>query len=181
MATKVQRKTPLGEFRWFKLDTPQAGLDNKEDLYYSVEMYLDTSQRDTIEFVEMIEEIAAELLGNDRRSTHALPIKEGDEEGLVRVRFKSKQLIRNDGTPAPGPIIVDSKKNPWPIGTAVGNGSKGVVAFKAIKWSSRTGSGISLIPTACMVVEHVPYEVENPLDMLDEQEGFVINESLAAL
>ena len=181
MATKVQRKTPIGEFRWFKLDVPQPGLDANGDLYYSVEMYLDGSEHETIEFMDMIEELAADLLGNDRRSAHALPLKPAEEEGKVRVRFKSKQLTRNDGSPAPGPIIVDSKKNPWPAGVAVGNGSKGVIAFKPVKWSSRTGSGVSLIPTACMVVEHVPYEAENPLDMLDEQEGFVAQESLAAL
>lgn len=178
MVSKVQRKSPIGEFRWFKLDEPQAGLDGGGDLYYSLEMHLDPADPSTLEFIEMLEQIAEELIGSDKRSAHCYPFKETDE-GKMRVRFKCKQLKRDDGTMQPGPIIVDSKKNPWPKGLSVGNGSKGVVAFKPIKWSSRTGAGITLIPTACMVVEHVPYQKEDPMALLDEQEGFVADEAMA--
>ncbi len=182
MANAVMRKSPLAEVRWFKMLTPQPGLDDNGDLFYSTELILDANQPATIEFLELLDGIVEDLIGNDRKSQHCYPYAEmdGGDQGKIKVRFKCKQLKRDDGQVMPGPVVVDSKKNPWPQGEEVGNGSKCVVAFKPIKWKQKTGSGISLIPTAVMVVEHVAFSRENPLDLLDEQEGVVVSEALAA-
>lgn len=185
MTNKVNRKTPIGTFRWFKMLEAHPGFDDDNDLYFSTQLLLPAEDPATFEFLAMIDDIAEDMIGAGKRSANALPYKEDDdeanEERMIQVRFKCKQLERRDGTMAPGPLVVDSKKNPWPLDLKVGNGSRGVIAFKPFKWSSKSGSGISLIPTAAMVIEHVPMPDSTGLDMLDECEGFVVDEALAVL
>jgi hypothetical protein len=65
---------------------------------------------------------------------------------------------------------MDSRKRPWD-GSAIGNGSKLIVAYKTYTWERPEGVGISLIPTAVQVVHFVPYLLDDGVDGFEEQAG----------
>lgn len=65
---------------------------------------------------------------------------------------------------------MDSRKQPWD-GSAIGNGSKLRIAYDIFSWSNVEGPGLTLIPTAVQVVEHVPYNPDGGADGFDEVPG----------
>jgi hypothetical protein len=69
------------------------------------------------------------------------------------VRFKAQQLQRRDGS-------------------AIGNGSRLVVAFTIHPWDRPEGVGITLVPRAARVVHFVPYRECDPTEGFEEQEGY---------
>ena len=39
----------------------------------------------------------------------------------------------------------------------IGNGSKGIIAFKIVPWSAKSGSGMTLDPMKVMIMDYVEY------------------------
>lgn len=164
--------SPLAEARWCHLIEPRAQLDEAKPPAWTVDLVLPAGDAKTTAFQEMLEKGIAETHGaKKRRAPHGLPIKpDKDDPSLLIVKFKAQQLVRKDGTTLPGPRIIDSRKQLWD-GSAIGNGSKLIVAFKPHYWERAEGVGVSLIPTVIQVVSFVPYLRDDGYDGFAEQEG----------
>ena len=167
--------TPLAEARWAYLVEPRAQMDPDKPLAWSVDLVMPAKDPKTIAFQKLLEEqFVAEHGANKRRSDKGFPMKPDKENpDLLVVKLKAQQLIRRDGSAALGPTVIDAKKKPWD-GSAIGNGSKLITAFKIHPWTRPEGCGISLILKAAQVVHFVPYVQDDGVDGFEEQEGYSI-------
>lgn len=162
--------SPLADCRWAYLIEPRAQMDESKPPAWSVDLVLPAANAKTVEFHKLLEESLVELHGTKkRRSPHGMPLKnDKQDESLLIAKFKSVQLTRRDGTVAQGPKVIDSRKQPWD-GSAIGNGSRIIIAFRIHPWERPEGVGISLIPKAVQVVHFVPYIVDDGVDGFEEQ------------
>jgi hypothetical protein len=167
--------SPLALARWAYLVEPRQQMDPDKPLAWSVDLVLPTSDPKTAAFQTKLEEVfTAEHGTKKRRSDKGFPLKpDKNDPNLLIAKFKAQQLTNRDGSTAPGPKILDAKKQPWD-GAAIGNGSKLIVAFKVYPWDRPEGCGISLIITAAQVVHFVPYVIDDGVDGFDEQEGYAV-------
>jgi hypothetical protein len=170
-ATKIHY-SPLAEARWCYLIEPRAQMDESKPPAWSVDLVLPDGDPKTVAFHQKLEQMLVEAHGSKkRRSPHGMPIKPDKSDPTILIaKFKAQQLTRKDGSTIPGPKVIDSRKQPWD-GSAIGNGSKLIVAFKAHTWERPEGVGISLIPTAVQVVHFVPYVTDDGVDGFEEQAG----------
>ena len=74
------------------------------------------------------------------------------------------------------PKVMDSAKNLWPSGMAVGNGSTVKCSISPFNWTYQKKSGISASLNAVMVIDYKPYTVTDDLIM---EEGYVLGSDLA--
>jgi hypothetical protein len=164
--------TPLAEARWAYLIEPRPQMDPDKPLAWSVDLVFPAGDPKTIDFHKKLEDaFVAEHGTKKRRSDKGFPLKaDKSDPDLLVCKFKAQQLVRRDGTTAPGPKLIDAKKQPWD-GSAIGNGSKLIVAFKLHAWDRPEGCGISLIPRAAQVVHFVPYLEEDATEGFEEQAG----------
>lgn len=170
-ATKIHY-SPLAECRWAYLVEPRAQMDDSKPPAWSTDLVLPADDPKTVAFHKLLEAAFVESHGTKKkRSPHGMPLKtDKDDPTMLVCKFKAQQLTRKDGTTLAGPKVIDSRKQPWD-GSAIGNGSKLIVAFKIHSWERPEGTGISLIPTAVQVVTFVPYLVDDGVDGFEEQEG----------
>ena len=173
--------SPRGQALWAKvLGEPTAFEDNPKA--WSVSLVLDPSDPATIAFTERLEKCFEEFHGPKAKvSRHGWPFGEQttkDEKGRevptgkIEFRFKRKELTAK-GQPKGAPLVVDSKKNLWPIETLIGNGSKIKVAFTPWGWEMAGAKGMSLELEQVQVLELVEYAGRD-IDPFDEEEGYVV-------
>ena len=180
--------SPRGEALWAKvLGEPVAYEDNPKA--WSCSLLLDPSDPETITFVERLEAVFEDFHGPKAKvAANGWPF--GDETtkdekgrpvptGKIKFNFKRKQLLAN-GNEKAAPLVVDSKKNLWPIDKLIGNGSKIKVAFSPWKWEGPSGKGMSLELESIQVIELVSYSAEDVVDAFAEEDGYVVETPAAA-
>tara|TARA_Y100000593_G_C4244616_1_gene303984 strand:- start:254 stop:811 length:558 start_codon:yes stop_codon:yes gene_type:complete len=153
-------KTPPGELRWCKLLGPaRSAYEQGKPDEWTTEFLLDGKDKNVIAWTEMMEQKFFELHGTTAKKNtywfNCNPDKE-DPSKLV-VKFKLPCFVRNDGSKSEGPTVMDSKRNPWPVGTEIGNGSKAIIAFTIYAWNNKAGAGMTLQPMKMQVVDLVEY------------------------
>lgn len=157
--TKELIKTPLGEVRWCKLLGEARENYDKNGFEWTAEMLLDGQDKNVIEFTMMMEQKFHELHGTQAKKNtywfNCLPDKE-DSSKLV-LKFKLPCFVQKDGSKSEGPIVMDSRRAPWPTNTEIGNGSKVIIAFSIYPWSNKAGAGMTLQPIKMQVVDLVEY------------------------
>lgn len=178
MATEILY-SPLAEVRWAHLIAPRAQMDPEKPLAWSVELLLPLQGADSQAFLEALERQFVEAHGSKkRRSDKGEPWKPDKDQPaqLMVVKFKAQQLVRRDGSLAPGPRLIDARKQAW-SGAEIGNGSRLVIAYVVHAWDRPEGVGITLIPRAAQVVHYEPYQESDPTGGFSEQEGYSQSEA----
>lgn len=190
MPKRAIESSPRGEALWAKVLGEPQGYDN-DPKAWTVSLLLDPADPETIAFVEKLEAAFEELHGKGAKvATHGWPFAEEtvkDEKGRavptgkLKVNFKRKELWPS-GDPMAPPVVMDSKKNSWPQGQLIGNGSKIKVAYSTFPWTGRSGGGkgMSLDLHAVQVLELVSYE-KGDVDPFVEEDGYVVETPEAQL
>jgi len=175
MASEIHY-TPRATVRWAHLITPRAQLDESKPKAWTCELVLEPKSNPShAAFIEKLEAIFTETHGSKKkRSDKGVPWKaDKDDTSKVVVKFKTQQFTRDDGSTAPGPRVIDAKKQPWD-GAAIGNGSEVILSFTTYGWERPEGTGLSLQPKAAQVVGFVPREEQDATDGFEEQEGYSV-------
>ena len=169
--------SPLAPVRWAHLITARTQLDEAKPKAWSCELLLSQTDPKHVAFLERLDQIFTDTHGSKKkRSDKGQPWKADKEDGTITVvKFKSLEFVREDGSKAAGPKVIDSRKQPWD-GQAIGNLSKVILAFTTYGWERPEGTGLSLQPKAVQVVSLVPYEGsdERAVDGFEEQEGYSV-------
>lgn len=166
--------SPRAVVRWCHLIHARPQLDESKPPAYSCELVLEPLTNPSHkQFLEKLDGLFAEIHGSKKkRSPKGEPWKaDKDDSSKTVLRFKTQEFTRRDGTVAPGPRIIDAKKQPWD-GAAIGNGSEIMLSFEAYGWTQPEGVGITLAPKAAQVLTFIPYEAKDPTEGFEEQEGF---------
>lgn len=173
--------TPAGTAFWAKVLEPEEDrFDEGKPRQWSIEWAAPEYAAETLELMQKIEQEFARIHGEGAKpSKNAWPFKEQlDREnkptGLIAFRFKRNETTRKGNILAP-PAVYDARKNPWPQGVYIGNGSKVKVAFSAWGWEDKFNKkGISLSLDAVQVLDLVPFEKRDPADAFDVvSDGYV--------
>lgn len=172
--------SPLGDAWWAKVLEPADGYEEGDPRAWSVELALDPAEPDTIAFIEKIEALFEELHGvGAKQAKNCWPFadqtdRDNQPTGMLRFRFKRTETSAK-GNLMSRPVIVDSKKNPWPADCLIGNGSKVKVAFTHWGWTEkRSGAkGISLTLESLQVLDLVAYDQVDTTSAFGEEEGYV--------
>jgi len=168
--------TPRASVRWAHLITPRKQLDESKPLAWTCELVLEPKTNPShAAFIEKLDAIFTEAHGSKKkRSDKGQPWKaDKDDASKVVVKFKKQQFTRDDGSTAPGPRVIDAKKQPWDD-AAIGNGSEVILSFNTYAWERPEGTGLSLQPKACQVVAFVPREEQDATEGFEEQEGYSV-------
>jgi hypothetical protein len=169
--------SPLAPVRWAHLINARETLDPSKPKAWTCELLLSQMDPKHVAFVERLDQLFNDTHGSKkRRSDKGQPWKQDkDDSTITVVKFKATEFVRDDGSKAAGPRIIDSRKQPWD-GQAIGNGSKVILAFTCYGWERPEGTGLSLQPKAVQVVSLVPYEGndEKAVDGFAEQDGYVV-------
>lgn len=174
--------SPRGEAQWAKvLGEPVAFEDNPKT--WSVSLLLDPSDPTTIAFTERLEKCFEEFHGPKAKVSrngwpfgdHTTKDEKGRDvpTGKIEFRFKRKELTAKGSVKSP-PLVVDSKKNLWPVETLIGNGSKIKVAFTPWGWEMAGAKGMSLELEQVQVIELVEYAGRD-VDPFEEEDGYVVS------
>jgi hypothetical protein len=168
--------TPQAPARWVHLINARVQLDPNKPKAWSVDLVLDNSNPQHKAFLEKLDQIFVETHGSKKkRSDKGQPWKvDKDDSNKTIVKFKSLEFVRDDGSKASGPRIVDAKKQAWD-GNDIGNGSEIIVAFTVYGWERPEGTGLSLQPKAVQVIQYVAREEVNAADGFAEQTGYSVS------
>lgn len=174
--------TPVGNAYWAKCFEPEENrLDEGKPRFWSISWALDQDDPATLGLMQTIEEEFYRINGEGAKpSKNAWPFKEqtdkdGSPTGLMEFRFKKNETTKK-GTVLQAPTVYDSRKNLWPAGVLIGNGSKVKVAFSVWGWEDKFGKkGVSLSFEALQVLELVPYERTAPGDAFGVENGYVVD------
>jgi hypothetical protein len=164
--------SPLAPVRWCHLITARTQLDESKPRAWTAELVLDNHDPRHKAFIAKLDQIFTETHGvKAKRSDKGQPWKADKEDPTKTVvKFKAQEFVREDGSKASGPQIIDSKRQPWD-GSAIGNGSQIILKFSTYGWSRPEGVGLSLQPKAAQVVQFVAREEQDATDGFEEQEG----------
>lgn len=167
--------SPLAPVRWAHLITAREQLDPSKPKAWTCELLLSQSDPKHVDFLVHLGQIFTETHGaKKKRSDKGTPWKTDKEDTTITVvKFKAQEFVREDGSKAAGPRIIDARKQPWD-GQQIGNLSKVILAFTTYGWERPEGTGLSLQPKAVQVVDLVPYTQETGLDGFEEQEGYSV-------
>lgn len=179
MATETHY-SPRAVVRWAHLIHARPQLDESKPHAWTCELVLEPKSNPShAQFLERLEAIFVEAHGSKkRRSDKGLPWKADKEDpNRTVVRFKTQQFTRQDGSQAPGPRIIDAKKQPWD-GAAIGNGSEIMLSFTTYAWERPEGVGLSLQPKAAQVLHLVPREEQDATEGFEEQEGYSVGQAV---
>jgi hypothetical protein len=175
--------SPQAPVRWAHLITARDTLDPSKPRAWTCELLLSQSNPKHVAFLERLDQIFTDTHGSKKkRSDKGTPWKTDKDDGSITVvKLKATEFVRDDGSKAAGPRIIDSRKQPWD-GQAIGNGSEVIIAFTCYGWERPEGTGLSLQPKAVQVVALVPYEGvdEKALDGFSEQDGYVVAQAAPA-
>jgi len=168
--------TPRASVRWAHLVTPRKQLDESKPLAWTCEMVLEPAANPAHKaFLAKLDQVFTDTHGSKKkRSDKGTPWKADKEDpSKIVLKFKTQQFTREDGSTAPGPQIIDAKKQAW-NGAAIGNGSQLIIKFSTYGWERPEGVGLSLQPKAAQVLELVPYESADNTEGFEEQDGFSV-------
>lgn len=174
--------TPVGNAYWAKCFEPEEDrFDEGKPRCWSISWALDQDDPATLGLMQTIEEEFSRINGEGAKpSKNAWPFKEqtdkdGSPTGLMEFRFKKNETTKK-GMVLQAPTVYDSRKNLWPAGVLIGNGSKVKVAFSVWGWEDKFGKkGVSLSFEALQVLELVPYERTAPGDAFGVENGYVVD------
>lgn len=181
---KQLQKTPKGEAFWLKMIRPDYNY-NPAGLY---EGHLILKGAEAEEFKSVVDELRAEAITehtvDGKKPKKAEPcykdhVVDGQEDGIAfKFKMKAKYETRKGDVITQKPTVVDAKGNPiTDPDFHIGNGSIVKIAFKPRTWSvSGTGCGVTLIPMAVQVINHVPYSANSDGFGFEEEEGFEFKE-----
>jgi hypothetical protein len=166
--------SPQAPVRWAHLINARETLDPSKPKAFTCELLLSGSNPKHVEFLAKLDDLFTDTHGaRKKRSDKGTPWKTDREDpSITIVKFKSTEFVRDDGSKAAGPRIIDSRKQPWD-GSEIGNGSQVILAFTIYGWERPEGTGLSLQPKAAQVVTFVPRADlgEAATDGFSEQEG----------
>jgi len=179
--------TPVGDAYWAKIFEPEEDrFDEGKPRQWSIEWAGTSAGKETLALVQRIESEFARINGEGAKpSKNAWPFKEGEDSsgnatGLLHFRMRKNETTRK-GQKLAAPAVYDSRKNPWPAGVLIGNGSKVKVAFSCWGWEDKFGKkGISLSLEAVQVLDLVEYQHRDPADAFGEENGYVVDTPAAA-
>ena len=166
--------SPQAPVRWAHLITARETLDPSKPKAFTCELLLSSSNPKHVAFLTRLDQVFTDTHGaKKRRSDKGTPWKTDKDDGtLTVVKFKAQEFVRDDGSKAAGPRVLDSRKQPWD-GSEIGNGSEVILAFTTYGWERPEGVGLSLQPKAVQVVTFVPRADlgDAAADGFTEQEG----------
>lgn len=177
-------KTPVLECEWAKLLEPARQFDESKPDAWSVDLLVPVGSPELDQLEIDMEQLFQDTHGaGKRRSPHWSPIRDHKERKDVMVlRLKLEARTWESRRPGGGtrttepPRIMDSRQNPWPADTLIGNGSKLKVGYSWYGWEAKGAYGISIQPRIVMVVNHVPYTGGlDSFDMGIEEGGTVVS------
>ena len=169
--TKEILYSPIAEARYAFLIDPRQQLDPEKPKAWSCQLIFPAGDPGGQQMLEAVRAAFKEHHGKATPADKGIPIRPDKNDPTILVaRFKSQQNFRDDGTPYPGPTVVDSRRQPWD-GSAIGNGSRLRLAYFINPWTNVEGAGLTLIPTAAQVVEHVAYNPDGGASGFDEVPG----------
>ena len=181
--------SPRGEALWAKVLGEPVAYEEGSPKAWSCSLLLDPADPETIAFVERLEAAFMDFHGpKPNVAANGWPFADEtikDEKGRpvptgkIKFRFNRKQLLANGGEKQ-APLVVDSKKNLWPIDKLIGNGSKIKVAFSPWKWELKGQTGMSLELESIQVLELVEYVTDDVVDLFAEEDGYVVTTPAAA-
>ncbi len=174
--------TPVGDAFWAKVfEAEPDRFDEDKPASWSIEWAGDQNDKATLALMQTIEGEFTRIHGEGAKpSKNAWPFKEqtdkdGNNTGLLCFRFRKNERTKK-GNPLQPPAVYDSRKNPWPSDTLIGNGSKVKVAYSCWGWEDKFGKkGVSLSLEAVQVLDLVAYEQRNPADAFGEENGYVVD------
>ena len=180
--------SPKGELRWAKVFEPDEPVEAGKSRQWSIDLVLSGQEQSTFDFIARIEELMQTANGAGAKiDAKGWPLKnevvDGAETGNVIFTFRRNETSQKGSAISP-PVVVDSKRNPWPADLLIGNGSKGKVAFDFYGWDSKTvrgAKGLSLWLEFVQVIELVEYVRTAPSDVFAEEEGYEAPVAAAAL
>jgi hypothetical protein len=165
--------TPIAPVRWCHLITARTQLDESKPRAWTAELVLSPATEPKHKaFIDKLDQIFTDTHGTKKkRSDKGQPWKADREDpSKVVVKFKALEFVREDGSKASGPQLIDSKRQPWD-GSQIGNGSEMIIRFSTYGWERPEGTGLSLQPKAAQVVQFVAREEQDATDGFEEQEG----------
>ena len=168
--------TPMAPVRWCHLITARTQLDESKPRAWTAELVLSPATDPKHKaFVERLDQIFIDTHGTKKkRSDKGQPWKADKEDpSKIVVKFKAQEFIREDGSKAIGPQIIDAKRQAWD-GSAIGNGSELIIKFSTYGWERPEGTGLSLQPKAAQVVQFVAWEEQDVTNGFEEQEGYSV-------
>lgn len=158
--------------RWVHLITARTQIDESKPRAWTCELVLSNDNPKHKAFLAKLDQIFIDTHGSKaKRSDKGQPWKaDKDDPTKTVVKFKALESVREDGSKASGPQIIDAKRQPWD-GSAIGNGSELIIKFSTYGWTRAEGVGLSLQPKAAQVVAFVPRENEDATEGFEEVEG----------
>ena len=164
--------SPAAPVRWAHLITARTQLDESKPRAWTCELVLSNDNPKHKAFLAKLDQIFTDTHGSKaKRSDKGQPWKaDKDDPTKTVVKFKAQEFVREDGSKASGPQLIDSKRSAWD-GSAIGNGSELIIKFSTYGWTRPEGVGLSLQPKAAQVVAFVPREDEDATEGFDEVEG----------
>ncbi len=175
-----------GKLMYASVHKPNTKFD--ADGVYQVDVVM--SEQEALPLAEKLEGLIQERIKEEVKGKPALkkvlssrPIytpmydEAGDETGEVKVKFKTKAVIRTkEGKVYNNKVsVVDSKRTPISPDTLIGNGSVGKVAFEPFAYYNASAKevGLSLRLKALQVIDLVTYGT----DPFEDEDGFTIEET----
>ena len=125
MAKELMR-TPVVEVQWCKLlGEPRINkFEPKKPPTWSIEIILDNSNPEHMDWVETIENKFDELHPGKKKSAHWCPVKPHKDEPRKKMtcRFKLPQFTFKDGNTTEAPTVFNKDGSFWPETQLIGNG-----------------------------------------------------------
>jgi len=169
--------TPAAPVRWCHLISARTQLDESKPKAWTCELVLDNNDAKHKAFLAKLDQIFTDTHGTKKkRSDKGQPWKpDKDDPTKTVVKFKALEFVREDGSKATGPQIIDAKRQAWD-GSQIGNGSQLIIKFSTYGWERPEGTGLSLQPKAAQVLTFVPREQEDATDGFEEQDGYSVTQ-----
>ena len=169
--------TPAAPVRWCHLISARTQLDESKPKAWTCELVLDNNDTKHMAFLAKLDQIFTDTHGTKKkRSDKGQPWKpDKDDPTKTVVKFKALEFIREDGSKATGPQIIDAKRQAWD-GSQIGNASQLIIKFSTYGWERPEGTGLSLQPKAAQVLTFVPREQEDATDGFEEQDGYSVTQ-----
>lgn len=169
--------TPAAPVRWCHLIQARTQLDESKPKAWTCELLLDNNDAKHKAFLAKLDQIFTDTHGTKKkRSDKGQPWKpDKDDPTKTVVKFKALEFVREDGSKATGPQIIDAKRQAWD-GSQIGNNSQLIIKFSTYGWERPEGTGLSLQPKAAQVLTFVPREQEDATDGFEEQDGYSVTQ-----
>ena len=169
--------TPAAPVRWCHLISARTQLDESKPKAWTCELVFDNNDAKHKAFLAKLDQIFTDTHGTKKkRSDKGQPWKpDKDDPTKTVVKFKALEFVREDGSKATGPQIIDAKRQAWD-GSQIGNGSQLIIKFSTYGWERPEGTGLSLQPKAAQVLTFVPREQEDATDGFEEQDGYSVTQ-----